>query len=180
MSVDIKNIDWQGIVRTVAPSIASIFGGPLAGMAAQAVSNAVLGKPDGTEAELAQAMAGATPETLIALKKADQEFAEKMKEAGVELEKINAADRDSARKREIEVKDRVPGELAVMVFFGFFGVLGALMFVKVPPEAHDPLVLMLGALGSLVVTIATYYYGSSSGSDKKNDIFADALKGKDK
>ena len=170
--------DWKEIVRTVAPSIASIFGGPLAGMAAQAVSNAVLGRPDGTEAELAQAMATATPETLLALKKADEEFAVKMKEAGVELEKVNAADRDSARKREMAVKDRVPGELAVLVFLGFFGVLAALMFVKVPPEAHDPLVLMLGALGSLVVTIATYYYGSSSGSESTNAIFADALKDK--
>jgi hypothetical protein len=49
------------LVRTVAPSIASAVGGPLAGMATPAISEALLGKPDGTEAELTEAAAKATP-----------------------------------------------------------------------------------------------------------------------
>jgi len=49
------------LVRTVAPSIASAVGGPLAGMATKAISEALLGKPDGSEEELLQAAAKASP-----------------------------------------------------------------------------------------------------------------------
>ena len=68
------------LVRTVAPSIASAVGGPLAGMATRAISEALLGKPDGTEEELTQAVATATPEQLLALKQAENEFSIKMRE----------------------------------------------------------------------------------------------------
>jgi hypothetical protein len=39
------------VVRTVAPTIATAVGGPLAGMATRVISEALLGKPDGSEAE---------------------------------------------------------------------------------------------------------------------------------
>jgi len=74
------------LVRTVAPSIASAVGGPLAGMATRAISDALLGKPDGTEQELAEAAAKATPEQLLALKQAEQDFAIKMRELDIDLE----------------------------------------------------------------------------------------------
>jgi hypothetical protein len=74
------------LVRTVAPSIASAVGGPLAGMATRAISEALLGKPDGTEAELTEAAAKATPEQLLALKTAEQDFAVKMRELDIDLE----------------------------------------------------------------------------------------------
>ena len=90
------------LVRTVAPSIASAVGGPLAGMATKAISEALLGKPDGTEEELAQAAIKATPEQLLALKKAENDFALQMRELDIDLERIAGADRDSARNREIK------------------------------------------------------------------------------
>jgi len=42
---------------------------PVAGLAIQAASNALLGRPDGSEDELAAAVAGATPDQLMALKR---------------------------------------------------------------------------------------------------------------
>ena len=89
------------LVRTVAPTIATAVGGPLAGMATRAISEALLGKPDGTEEELAQAAANATPEQLLALKKAEQDFAVRMRELDIDLERIANEDRNSARDREI-------------------------------------------------------------------------------
>jgi hypothetical protein len=37
-------MDWKKIVGAVAPTLATALGGPLAGMAAAAVSDALLGK----------------------------------------------------------------------------------------------------------------------------------------
>ena len=89
------------LVKTVAPSIATAVGGPLAGMATKMISEALLGKPDGTEDELLQAAKNATPEQLLALKKAEQDFAIKMRELDIDLERISNEDRNSARNREI-------------------------------------------------------------------------------
>jgi len=48
--------NWKSILGTVAPGLATALGGPLAGMAVQAVSNAVLGKQDGSDDEIAAAI----------------------------------------------------------------------------------------------------------------------------
>ena len=49
-------MDWKSVVRTVAPTLATALGGPLAGAAVQALSVALLGRPDGTEQEVAEAV----------------------------------------------------------------------------------------------------------------------------
>ena len=77
-------------------------------MATRAISEALLGKPDGSEAELPEAAAKATPEQLLALKTAEQDFAVKMRELDIDLERIANADRDSARNREVATKDWTP------------------------------------------------------------------------
>lgn len=87
----------------------------------------------------------------------------------LDIERITASDRDSARKREMEIKDSTPRQIAVVSFIGFFGVLLVLMFIDVPTTAKDALLIMLGALSGIVTSITAYYYGSSSGSAKKNE-----------
>src|SRR5579859_3539002 len=60
--------DWKSIVRTVAPQLASMFGTPLAGMAVSAIANVLLpGKPNPTEADVAQAVMGLAPADLVKL-----------------------------------------------------------------------------------------------------------------
>lgn len=83
-------IDWKKIVGTVAPVLATALGGPLAGMATKAVATAVLGRDDATEAEIAAAVANASPEQLLALRKADADFAMRMKELDIDLEQLAA------------------------------------------------------------------------------------------
>lgn len=91
------NFDWKNIVKAVAPTIGTALGGPLAGLGIKALSEALLGKEDGTEAEVAAAVAGANPEQLMAMKKADQDFAIKMKELDIDLDKAFIADTSDAR-----------------------------------------------------------------------------------
>jgi uncharacterized membrane protein len=85
-----------------------------------------------------------------------------------DLATVEAADRDSARKREMEVKDRTPGLLALGVTGGFFGLLIGLMFYTPPIANVDVLYMMIGVLGTVWVQVAAYYFGSSSGSGAKN------------
>ena len=158
------------LVRTVAPSIASAVGGPLAGMATRAISEALLGKPDGTEQELESAVASATPEQLLALKKAEQEFAVKMRELDIDLERISNEDRDSARSREVSLRDWTPRVLAGLITVGYFGVLFWMLRFGLPNTgSSEALLVMLGALGTAWGGVVAYYFGSSAGSKEKTE-----------
>ena len=162
-------IDIKGILGSVAPTIAGLIGGPLAGTAVGAISNALLGHPDATQQEVEAAMAKATPEDLLKLKVAEAEFAAKMKQLDIDLAQVNAGDRDSARKREMAVRDYVPGVLAFLLTAGFFGLLGWMMQTAPPPGSRDLLNIMLGALGAGFSMMLAYYYGSSAGSVQTAD-----------
>ena len=159
------------LVRTVAPSIASAVGGPLAGMATKAISEALLGKPDGTEQELLQAVDRATPEQLLALKKAEQEFAVQMRELDIDLERISMADRDSARSREVQTKDWTPKVLAGLITVGYFGALFYMLRNGLPQHGgSEAMLVMLGTLGTAWGGVVAYYFGSSAGSRAKDEL----------
>ena len=158
------------VVRTVAPGIATALGGPLAGTAVQALSNAIFSRPDATQDEVAEAIRTADPELLRKMKQADQAFAVSMEELKIDLEQIAASDRDSARNREIKTKDTTPRILAYIDSIGFFVVLAYILQYGLPEKGGEALVLLLGSLATAWVMVRTYYYGSSSGSAAKNDI----------
>ena len=165
------------LVRTVAPSIASAVGGPLAGMATKAISEALLGKPDGSEAELVQAAAMATPEQLLALKRAEQSFEVQMRELDIDLERIASQDRDSARSREVATKDWTPRVLAGLVTGGYFGVLFYMLTHGLPTTGgSEAMLVMLGTLGTAWGGIMAYYFGSSAGSKAKDEAIRRNIK----
>ncbi|WP_047238152.1 hypothetical protein [Chromobacterium subtsugae] len=163
-------MDWKSIVATVAPWIGTALGGPLGGMAVSAVADAI-GLPEKTEEAVKQALAGATPEQMLAVKQADQQFAAKMQELGFQnqqaLEAIAAGDRASAREREVKTGDITPRLLAAVVVAGFFAIMALMIFQELPPTGRDSLLVLVGALGAAFGSIIQYYYGSSAGSAEK-------------
>ncbi len=167
------DFDWKSIVSAVAPTIATAFGGPLAGAGVAAISQAILGKKDGTEKEIALALQGATPEVLAAIKKADQEFAVKMKELDIDLERMVYDDRADARTREALVKDNMNKTLAFMIVGGFLALVGScvLGWAKIDSALAGTLV---GYLSAKAEQVLAYYFGSSKGSDQKTGLLAKA------
>ena len=157
--------DIAGVIGSVAPTIASALGSPIAGTAIGALTKA-LGIEGSTPDAVQRAVANATPEQLLAIKQAEQSFAVQMEQLNIDLAKVNAGDRDSARQREMAVKDWVPGVLAVSLTIGFFGLLGWMMHQAPPAGSRDILNVMLGSLGTGWVTMLAYYFGSSASSDK--------------
>ncbi len=161
------------LVRTVAPTIASAVGGPLAGMATRAISEVLLGKPDGTEQELAEAAAKATPDQLLALKQAENAFAERMRELDIDLERIANEDRASARDREIKTGDWMPRVLAFVVVGGFMLTV-FLVLLGYVDGMRDPLMAttvgtLIGFVSAKCEQVVAYYFGSSAGSKAKDE-----------
>ena len=140
-----------GVLSTVAPMLATAVGGPLAGAATNAIIGA-LGLPQDTPPEqVAQAVQNATPDQLLAIKKAEGEFAVQMKALDVTLEQLRYSDTANARAREVAVRDWMPKVLGLLVvgstiaavllvLVGVVRFLGVTLNVVVDHAAVFPLV----------------------------------------
>ena len=156
------------IIGQVAPSIASALGGPLAGTAVKYLSQAFFGHGNASAEELNDAMQNASPDQLVALKQIDADFKAKMAQVGVDLQKIAADDRKSARELQKETRDWIPRVLAVGVTAGFFGILIYMLVFGLPTTGNEAMLLMLGALQTAWTSIIAFFFGASS-SDMTKD-----------
>lgn len=165
-----------GLLGQIAPTIASALGGPVAGMAVKALAGALGLSQDSSTDDVQTALLTATPEQLAAVKKVDADFKVQMKELDIDLERIAAGDRDSARNMQMHTNDWIPRAMAIMVTFGFFGILTWLLTKGVPPTGSETLIYMLGALGTAWTGIVQFYFGSSAGSKAKTDAMVQGEK----
>jgi len=170
-------MNWQSIVKTVAPWIGTALGGPLGGLAVEAAANA-LGIGEKTTDALKQALSGVTPEQMLALKKADQDFAVQMQSLGFKnvetLEQIAAGDRDSARKMQMSVPSRMPALLTVFVWGLFSVTLVVLFAVAIPDGNRDLIVYMCGQLAGAAMACLAFWVGTTRQSENKTNLLARA------
>jgi hypothetical protein len=168
-------MDWKAIIGTVAPWIGTALGGPLGGMAVGAVADA-FGLSDKTEATIKQALSGATPEQMLALKNADQAFSAKMQELGfADVEKLAALaveNTKDARAMQIVTRSNVPAMLALLITVGFFGILVGMLYGVLKVTDNQALLIMLGALGAAWGAVVNYFFGSSADSGRKTELLA--------
>jgi hypothetical protein len=68
------------------------------------------------------------------------------------------------------LKDNVGPILALLTVIGTFSLFGLAFFLKVDGPNEKVLFLVIGALSSIATTVVTYYFGSSEGSARKNEI----------
>lgn len=164
-----SDFDWKGMIGAVAPTIATALGGPFAGMATKAIASKLLGKDDASEEELQTALAGATPETLAEIKRIDVEFKTSMKKLGIDLEKIHAQDRASAREMATKTTLVPQSILAAVFVIGFILVMIAVFTgtVELEGSTQQAAFILLGILSAGITQILNFFFGSSAGSKEK-------------
>lgn len=162
------------VLRTVAPMLATATLGPFGPLAATAIS-AALGTPAGDGKAAEAALLNATPDQLLALKKADQDFQERMKELGIEEEKLVYDDIANARSREISVKDATPRNLAYLII-GFTGLCIAATLAGWTKVDSALAGTLIGYLVAECRSTLTYYFGSSQSSQNKDATIASIAK----
>jgi hypothetical protein len=153
-------------LEQVAPTIATALGGPLAGLAVDAVSKAIGVDPKDVQTTIDNGKLSA--EQIMSLKQAEVAMAARAQEMGLDFAKLANDDRKSARDMRISTRSWLPPALAVFVTVGFFGILFGLMFGQIQ---HAPQIdIMLGSLGTAWTGIIGFYFGSSSGSQAKDAL----------
>jgi hypothetical protein len=168
-------MDWTKLVSTVAPWIGTALGGPLGGMAVEAAANA-LGLTDKTVDSVKQALAGVTPDQMLALKKADQDFALQMQALGfkqiTDMETLAAGDRKDARGMQVSKPSPVPAMLSISVTLGYFGILIGMMVGWLKVDNSQALLIMLGSLGTAWGSVMAFWFGTTRDSGRKTELLA--------
>lgn len=178
------NFDWKKTLGTVAPGLATAVLGPLGGLATKAIVEA-LGLPqDASEAMISDAIKGATPEQLLALKQADQTFKLQMRSLDIKEDQIAADDRKDSRARAVAMGDWSP--IAIGVFIGLIWVLinytvltGTIPFANIPfkPAVGPEMVgRILGYIDAAFAAFYIWLYGSNRKSHQKDDTIANLSK----
>jgi hypothetical protein len=155
------------LLKGVAPVLATAVAGPAGGAAVGWIASK-LGIPDDTIEGVTAALTS-NPEMTMKLKELDLEYA-----------KLDAQDRDSARKAYAEVatssnatkldKAVVPllalGTVALAFLF-----IGILIFIDVASDQQQMIIFALGFITSSAGQVLSFYFGSSQGSkDKTKEI----------
>ena len=156
-------MDW---LKQIAPTIAIALGGPLAGLAVDAISKAVGIDPKDVTKTISEGKL--TADQIAQIKTAELAMAARAQELGLDFEKIAVDDRKSAREMQVSTQSWIPGGMAIIVTCGFFGILIGLMTEHF--KTSDALMLMLGSLGTAWTGIIAFYFGSSAGSQKKDEL----------
>jgi xanthosine utilization system XapX-like protein len=153
-------------LEQIAPTIATALGGPLAGMAVSAVSKAIGVSPEEVQNVIQSGKMDATQ--IAALQQAELELKKQAQQLGLDFAKLSNEDRASARTMQTSVRSFIPPTLSILVTVGFFGILIGLMLQKF--QTSDALMLMLGSLGTAWTGIIAFYFGSSAGSQAKDEL----------
>jgi hypothetical protein len=144
------------LIKGVAPTLATVVAGPLGGAAVSAIASK-FGVSDSVEA-VAKAIAG------------DPQAAQKLADLELEYAKLDAADRDSARKRELEIAtsaaapwySKIVTPVLAIGMFVLWGTVNLLLLSNAIPDGMREIVIrMLGSLDAANMLILSYYFGNS-------------------
>lgn len=151
----------KNLVGTVAPALGSALGSPLGGAAISMIADK-LGVPNNQQA-VEKAIRQATPDEMLKLKEADNEFEIKMKELEVDVFRLEAEDKQNARATFS--KDWTTKLMGILTLSGFMGYI-FLVTLQPPEQNSEALInLVLGYLGGLASAVISFYFGASQSKD---------------
>lgn len=159
----------KGVIGAIAPTLGAALGGPLGALAGNVISAALGGK------DVEQALIEQKPETLLALRKAEQDFTLKLEELGVERERIGMADRASARDlAKLDMRPQL--WISGLFLIGYFGITILRMTgtLEVTAEDRGDMSALWGVLTTGVPIILAFWFGSTAGSARKSQLLAES------
>lgn len=163
---------WQDTLKTLAPTVATALGGPLAGAAVTALGS-VFGISEPTSDKIAKLFVDGqvSADNLAAIRKLELDYQNQEKERGFKYSELAFKDVDSARQMQILTHSKMPAVLTVLVTVGFFGIL-SLLFFHTELKGNEIVMVMVGQLSAVWAGCVAFYTGTTYGSANKNALLA--------
>ena len=167
-------MDWQGVLKAVAPTVATALLGPLGGGVVAAIGG-IMGIDEPTQAKIKSVIESGqmTGQQIADLKALEMKLKAEEAERGFRYEDLVVRDRMDARNREIKTGDKVNRNLAYFLIVSFVAVVG---FTLAGVTKADSVLAgtLIGYLSAKAEQVLTYYFGSTSGSARKTELLAQA------
>jgi hypothetical protein len=149
------------LLKGAAPMLATAVAGPMGGAAISMLASK-FGVEESVQA-VAEAIAG------------DPKAAEKLADLELEFAKLDAADRDSARTREVELAKSGGSHLSQLVVpilalgtvAATFTFIASLLFLEIKTDQQQLVIFALGYATAAAQQVLSYYFGSSKSSQDK-------------
>lgn len=167
------DFDWKSIVKSVAPTIATALGGPLAGFAVKTIGDA-LGVDAPTQESITARLAGASSEDLLKLKEAEQAFATKLKQMDIDVYALEIKDRADARARDVAIEGagKINWSRLALTSFAMLTIVGLIVYVMrdagLSEYAQGIVTLCLGRLLGYLDGIFNFEFGTTRTSQTKD------------
>jgi len=158
-------MDW---LKSIAPTIATAMGGPLAGMAVEAISKAI--GVDPSEVQNTINSGKMTADQIASLQTAEIALKARAQEMGLDFEKLAVADRASARQMQMTTGSFVPPLLSVLVVVAWATIQYFLLTHVIDPTMRELVARVLGTLDGALMLVLSFYFGSSAGSQAKDTM----------
>jgi len=145
-------------------------------MAVDAIGNA-LGMKDATKEQVKDLLESGTltSDQMASIKQADASLKVRMKELEIDMEKVHAGDRNSAREMAARTGDVWTPRIMALVVFIVWGAVNYKLFNgTINNDMRELVARALGTLDAVLMAVIYYYYGSSSSSAAKTE----AMQGK--
>lgn len=172
------DFDWKASLQAVAPGLATALGGPLVGAAVKVLGDALLGNPNASEADVAEAISqGLKPEQMVALREAENNFKLEMERIDFQREQAGLQDVQSARQQTVALAQAgssigwAPVVISTIITLGFFTCV-VLLFVIDRAWDERQANLLNTLFGGLLLgfgQVCNYWLGSSAGSKRSGD-----------
>jgi len=159
-------MSWKKTLASIAPTLATALGGPFAGAATKFLAGKFLGDEDLGEPELDQFISTASPDLLLDIKNADNEFKLSMEKMGVDVFQIEANDKKNARAEHKH--SYMPAVLSVGLSLVVAGIVYMLFYLSPPEGSRDVLFMLLGVVIKEWGGAMQYWFGTTRSSANKD------------
>ena len=160
-------------LEQVAPTIATALGGPLAGLAVTAISKAIGVSEEDVEKTMNAGKMSA--EQIVQIKLAEIEFQKQTQELGLNFEKLATDDRKSARDMQIATNSFVPPMLSILVVTAWGIIQYFLLTHVIATEMREIIIRVLGTLDGALMLVLSFYFGSSAGNSRKDEMLFNSV-----
>jgi hypothetical protein len=161
-------MDWKNTLNSIAPTIATALGGPLAGAATKFIGDKLLGNENASEQDISDAILGASSADLAKLKQMDLEFKAEMKKLDVDVFEIEAKDKQDARKNH--KRSNMPAILSIGLTVIVCVIVFLLFWLEPPEGAREVLYMLLGMVLKEWGGSMQYWFGTTRSSSEKTEL----------
>lgn len=171
--------DLKKFLSSFAPLLGTAVAGPLGGVAAGFIADK-LGLSERTVESVTQAITGGQLDAaqVAQLKLAEIEFQKFLKQNDIDLEKVHAEDRNSARDMLKATGSYVPATLTFIVTIGYFAVLIGMLNGWFKASDSQVMLIMLGQLGTAWGVTIAFWFGTTRNSQEKTTLLANSAPAK--